>query len=794
MGKILIVDDEEQIRETIKRYLEIENYELITASNAYEGIDSVKQHCPEIVLTDIKMPGRDGLSFFKDVKDFNTEIEVVVITGHGDLNVAIEALRLGASDFLLKPVDIGQLELVVERIIKHIKLKKKMVYIENRFKRAKIIIDAMVDSVCVISVNGKIIDTNNALSSLTGYSKNELLEKSVIDLIAGEKYLKQYKEDVNFLLDSNKPFLSALYLLKRKDKTEVFVKTNTSRVEAWEDGQDVLIIVCRDETENKKKEAELVMAMAVAEEANKLKGQFLANMSHEIRTPMNGVLGMLTLLLDTNLNKEQMEFAKIAKSSSDKLMLVINDILDFSKIEAEKLIFENIDFDLSLLMEDFTESIKICADEKKLKFSYNIDEDVPVLLNSDPNRLRQVLLNLSSNAVKFTEKGSVSIHVYVEEEGLDNVLIKFSVVDTGLGVKKDKIKNLFTSFTQLDASMTRKFGGTGLGLSISKNLVSMLGGNVGVESEFGRGSTFWFTALFKKQKEMKSSDKLLYDSLDGIKVLVIDDFRIDRHVFIAYLKSWGCVCFEAKSSVEAIKILKNGVSINKPFDIAVIDKQVPEMNGNKLCEKIRNEPLLEELPLVMLTGSPERGDAKKSQIVGFDAYLTKPVKRSVFFDTLLAVLSRKKRDNDPKKELITKYTVNENKKKQISGPKKILLVEDNLVNQKVAIKFLEKMNCFISVAGTGREALKILEYDTFDAVLMDIQMPGMDGLTATRLIRDKDTNILDHDVLVIAMTAHAMKGDREKCLDAGMNDYISKPIKPKSLAEVLSRNWADRLC
>ncbi len=793
MGKILIVDDEEQIRETIKRYLEIDNYEIISASNTDDAIDKLKQFCPEIVLTDIKMPGRDGLTLLKEIKKFNTEIEVVVITGHGDLNAAIEALRLGASDFLLKPVDIAQLELIIERIIKQINLKKKIKYVENRFKRARIIIDSMIDSICVTNMDGEIIDINNALSILTGYLKDELLGKSVADFISGDKYLKQYRESMDSMSAANKSSLSAEYLIKRKDKKEVFIRTNTNIVKEWEDGQKVLIIVCRDETESKKKEEELIAARAVAETANRLKSEFLANMSHEIRTPMNGVLGMITLLLDTKLDNEQMECAKIAKNSSDKLMLVINDILDFSKIEAEKLIFENIDFDLSLLMEDFIEDIKVFADEKKLEFLCNIDKDVPYQLNSDPNRLRQVLLNLAGNAVKFTEKGSVSVSISVEEERLDDILLKFSVVDTGMGVEKDKIKNLFTSFTQADASMTRKFGGTGLGLSISKSLVSMLGGNIGVESEFGKGATFWFTVLLKKQKEMKVADKLLYDNLIGIKILVIDDFRIDRHVVIEYLKLWGCICFEAKSGEEALKILKNGAFIEKPFDIAILDKKMPEIDGNELCRKIRKEPLLSDLPLIMLTGNPDTGDAKESHESGFDAYLTKPVNRAVLFDTLVAVLSRKKTDNNLKKELITKYTVNENKRRQASGSKKILLVEDNLVNQKVAIKFLEKMGCLISVAGTGREALKILENDIFDAVLMDIQMPGMDGLTATRLIRDKETNVLDHDALVIAMTAHTMKGDKEKCLDAGMNDYISKPIRPKNLTEVLYRNWENKL-
>jgi PAS domain S-box-containing protein len=631
---------------------------------------------------------------------------------------------------------------------------------------------------------------NNLSAEIIGYTLKEL---SPCTIESWKEYvhpddLKISKELMKKHFSGELPFYELEMRMKHKNGAWVWICSRGKLTRWTEDGKPLLMQgTYQNITKRKLADDELHHAKDMADAASLAKSEFLATMSHEIRTPMNGVIGMTGILLDSELTDEQRGYAEIVKKSGDNLLCLINDILGFSKIEARKLDMEMIDFDLRVMLEDTADMLAGRAGDGGLELICRIEPDVPTFLKGDPGRLRQIITNLAGNAIKFTHAGEVVISAALKSDQDGYAQILFEIIDTGIGIPQSRCAAVFDPFTQVDGSTTRKYGGTGLGLAICKQLAELMGGEIGVKSEEGTGSTFWFTAKFEKQTDAEThrTASLLAD-ISGARILVAEDNDTNRKLMAALLKNWGCRFETVGGGEDALKLLHEAAEQHDPFRVALLGRVLPGMDGLEVGRRIKSEPGLESTLMVMVTSLAQRGDASELEQIGFVGYLPKPVRQSQLHDCISLVLGRADQTNSSQvpSGIVTRHTVAEAAQRGL----RILLAEDNVINQKVAQSILGKLGCRADVVANGLEAVRALEMINYDIVLMDCQMPEMDGFQAAAMIRTPESKVLNHAVPIIAMTANAMKGDRELCIEAGMDDYLTKPVKKDELA-VLLEKW-----
>jgi PAS domain S-box-containing protein len=651
-------------------------------------------------------------------------------------------------------------------------------------QRLSTLFEGIDDTLVVHDLEGRILDCNTAACRRLGYARDELLALRTFDIDSPEFA-------AGFSQRCARQIAAGIYVCEgvhmARDGRIIPVDINT-RVITYQ-GLPAILAVARDITERKRVEVELDLMREAAENANASKSEFLANMSHEIRTPMNGIIGMTELALSTQLSAEQTEYLQMVKSSADSLLILINDILDFSKIEACKIDLEVADFEIRDSLETTLKTLAVRADEKGLELLCEVAPEVPEVVQGDASRLRQVITNLVGNAIKFTNEGEVAVKVKMEAEEGHDLILRFTVSDTGIGIAQEKHEVIFDPFAQADTSTTRKYGGTGLGLTISARLVRMMGGSIWVESEKGRGSHFHFTARMGAADvtEIKVGTIAPPEILRGVTVLVVDDNPTNRRILEGMLKRWEMRPLSVEGGEQALAQLVSAWKAGEAFGLVVLDMHMPKMDGFALVERIRQRPELSAATIMMLTSAGHRGDAERCQKLGVSAYLLKPIRQSELREAVARVLGAGEQEG--KIPLITRFSLGD--ARDGSESLRVLVAEDNAVNQRLIVRLLEKRGHRVVVAGNGREAVEAQEKEKFDLILMDMQMPEMDGFEATAVIREKENSGREH-IAIVALTAHAMKGDREKCLAVGMDGYLAKPIRHQELDEMLDGYLARR--
>ena len=671
------------------------------------------------------------------------------------------------------------------------------VRIKNAQDRTRMIIDHALDAVISVDEAGIIVDWNPQAERLFGWTKEEIVGQPLTETIIPPAFREEQNRGFQRFLKTGQGSIlnkriEVPALNRKGDIFPIEISVNPFSVE---NGM-LFSAFIRDITEQKEAEQSLRLAKETAEQAAKTKSEFLATMSHEIRTPMNGILGMTGLLLETELNSQQRKFAEIVRNSGEALLTIINDILDFSKVEAGKVELEPIDFDLRTAVEDVLELMADKAAAKGLELSGIVFDKIPTRLHGDPGRIRQILINLVSNAIKFTEKGEVTVQVSCVHQSPTDIILRFDVTDTGIGIPKDVWRALFNPFTQADSSTTRKYGGTGLGLAISNKLTELMGGAMGVESGPGRGSQFWFTARLGLSSTCGAISDTTPNTLRGLRVCLVDDNGTNRTILHHYTSVWDMQSHSFTNAQDALEAMRAAVNQGIPFDLAILDFAMPEMDGLQLARAIKDDPKLASTQLILLTSIVEDKEVRQAENEDlFFACLSKPVRRAQLETCICKAMGQ----TEPRSiNTLTPVYPPLPTTQDTNVGARILVADDHQVNQQLAVMILERFGHRVDVVNNGKEALDGLSNVPYDLIFMDCQMPEMDGYEATRAIRAHEakeetsrgaSRSTPHGsrLPIIAMTANAMKGDREKCLEAGMDDYVSKPIRPETLADILTR-------
>ena len=646
--------------------------------------------------------------------------------------------------------------------------------------RLRTLIDNLPDFIFIKDADCRFVTVNRAFVENYGVeSEDDLVGKSDFDF-SPPALAEAFREDDLSVMRSRTPLINREEENFMSDGTQRWLLT--TKVPLFNANSEVIGVVgiARDITKRKQTELELTAAKETAEVANRAKSEFLANMSHEIRTPMNAIIGMTELVLDTKLSAQQRDYLETVLNSGESLLGIINDILDFSKIEAGRFELESYPIELREWLGDSIKPLAIRAHAKELELAFHIAQEIPHYIQGDGLRLRQVIVNLLGNAIKFTESGEVILDVSIEEQEEESMLLHFKVSDTGVGMSQEVQDRIFNAFEQADMSTTRKFGGTGLGLTISARLVDLMGGTVWIESVPNEGSTFHFTARFETvdDESLVKHQPDLTD-LNGLRVLIVDDNETNRLIVSEMCLNWRMCPLAVETVSDAIEQLKTATEEDSPYELVITDASMPEVDGFELARQIRDSGQISSTVVMMLTSLDRAEDVERCEELGIRRYLTKPIKQSDLFDAIMSIIQLQGRTDDSQR-------ISDVSPQVTLSPLKVLLAEDSLPNQKLAVGLLSKWNHDVTVANNGREAVDACQQQEFDVILMDVQMPELDGLAATGEIKTLQQQGEIRVTPIVAMTAHAMKGDRERCLEAGMDEYISKPIRPQELLRILS--------
>ncbi len=677
-------------------------------------------------------------------------------------------------------------EIVEQRTAEVLDANKQLADSEEGFRR---IFEYSGDAIFVVDpASDEILEANPSAYRLLEYSPEELLLTPLSAIYPDET--AAFQALGSSLFQEGGTWTGQLTC---RSNTGENLVTEVSATHIDIDERRCILAIVRDITDRKRVQEQLERAKEAAEVASRAKSQFLANMSHELRTPLNGVIGMSELLLGTDLDEQQRRYAWLAKSSGDVLLSLINDVLDFSKIEAGKLELETIDFDLQYAVESVAAALASKAGAKGLKLVAAVHPQVPTLLRGDPGRLQQILMNLTNNAVKFSEEGEVVVRATLDKETSEHATVRFTVTDSGMGIPPDRRDRLFKSFSKVDASTTRGYGGTGLGLAICRQLVELMGGRIGVESEPGKGSTFWFTVSFEKQAGTGPRPRPVLDDLRHVRVLAVDDDATNREILHEQLSACGLYHRIAADGEEALARLREAVAAGSPFGLAILDMQMPEMDGVQLAQAIKNDPQIEDTVLILLTSMHGLHDVARMKSLGFAACLSKPVRQAQLLDALAEAIARAQSSGARVRRQMQQQA--EATRKDLPAGKlteaRILVAEDHEVSQEIAVTLLTAAGFHCEVAANGRQAVEAVSKTSYDLILMDCQMPEMDGFEATRAIRRAEmegtiAGGTKSPIPIVALTANAVKGDRERCLAAGMDDYLTKPLNAERLLEVIN--------
>ncbi len=852
--KILFVDDEPKLQLVIRQLFRHEirdgEFDFAFALNGVEALDHLKADPKtDIVMTDINMPKMNGLTLLAELQSLksslNPVLTAIVVSAYGDMGNIRKAMNAGAFDFLVKPIDFQDIKITLAKAVDHVRQIRTVMAQEQRAKaalhkaneelemrvrartaelertnaqlhqeivdrksweealkksenRTRSIIENAPIGIYITDESGSFEFVNPAFCKTCRWASSELLGRHFSQIFPEEQ--REALADLHHQFMAEEAHIrGAEWNVTTRAEEHLTILADAARV-TGHDGRPKNVTFITDITHRKQMEQELQMAKETAEMASKAKSEFLANMSHEIRTPMNAIIGMGDLIMGTDMSAKQREYLSIIRSSSKSLLALLNDILDFSKIEAGKLDLETAPFMLDDLLNEVADNFRNMIFQKEIELIMDAEPNVPCALMGDPLRLRQVLVNLLGNAFKFTEKGNICLRIEVREQKADEVVLRFLISDTGIGVPEEKVEGLFDAFNQADTSVSRKYGGTGLGLTISQGLVQMMGGDgITVESEPGKGSVFSFTARLGRLKSGKQAVRTLPEAIQGMNVLVVEDNELTRMMLGKMLESLGLGSRSVGTAEEALDTLRSG---DIPFDLVVIDWKLPGMDGLKASEMILGDESLNAPHIILMSAYGRENLISHAERIGISGFLLKPFSYSSLFNIIAEAFGYAPEPKDD-------FPENENFK---GIP--ILLAEDNKANQLVACEILSKAGFVVDLAENGIQAVAAVQNNAYAAVLMDIQMPGMDGLEATRQIRkwekaqssklkaqrekarsskpeserDLQLTAYSSQLPIIAMTAHAMKGDRERCLDAGMDDYVSKPIDRAELFRTL-RKW-----